>query len=81
MERGSDAHGLLLVWSPEYAWERGCVGPAQVVVTPGGSLSDKDKKQVLEELNEALRSTAPIQHASNVELVRKYLDKIEAAMR
>jgi hypothetical protein len=50
-------------------------------VSADKTLSDKDKKQVLEELNEALRSTAPIQHASNVELVRKYLDKIEAAMR
>ena len=45
---------------------------------PTRRLSEKDKKQVLEELAEALRSTAPIQHASNVELVKKYLDKIEA---
>jgi hypothetical protein len=50
-------------------------------VTADKTLSDKDKKQVLEELNEALRSTAPIQYASNVELVKKYLDKIEAALR
>jgi hypothetical protein len=50
-------------------------------VTADKTLSEKDKKQVLEELNEALKSTAPIQHASNVELVKKYLDKIEAALR
>lgn len=50
-------------------------------VTADKTLSDKDKKQVLEELNEALSSTAPIQHASNIDLVKKYLDKIEAALR
>jgi hypothetical protein len=50
-------------------------------VTADKTLSDKDRKQVIEELNEALKSTAPIQHASNVELVKKYLDKIEAALR
>jgi hypothetical protein len=50
-------------------------------VTADKTMSDKDRKQVLEELNEALKSTAPIQHASNVDLVKKYLDKIEAALR
>jgi hypothetical protein len=50
-------------------------------VTADTTLSEKDRKQVLEELNEALRSTAPIQHSSNIDLVRKYLDKIEAALR
>jgi hypothetical protein len=50
-------------------------------VTADKSITENDKKQMLAELNEALKSAVPIQNASNVELVKKYLDKIEAALQ
>ncbi len=50
-------------------------------VTADKSIPEKEKKQMLEELNEALRSAQPIQHASNVDLVKKYWDKIDAVLQ
>jgi hypothetical protein len=35
---------------------------------------------MLEELNEALKSAQPIQFPSNIELVKKHYDKIDAAL-
>jgi len=49
-------------------------------VTADKSISAADKKQMLEELNEALKSVQPIQFPSNVDLVKKYYDKIDAAL-
>ena len=43
------------------------------------SLSDADKKQALEDLSEALKDAKPIQFPSNIELVKKYVDKIRSA--
>jgi hypothetical protein len=40
----------------------------------------KDKRETLSELNEALKSTTPIQFPGNAELVAKYIDKLLAAM-
>ena len=34
---------------------------------------------MLEELNEAMKSAQPIQYPSNIELVKKHFDKIDAA--
>jgi len=45
------------------------------------SISDKEKKQLLEELNEALKTVEPIAFPSNVDLVKKYFDKIEAVLK
>jgi hypothetical protein len=45
------------------------------------SIPEKEKKQMLEELNEALKTAQPIQHASNIELVKKYWDKIDAVLQ
>lgn len=50
-------------------------------VTSDKSIPEKEKKQMLEELNEALRSAQPIQHSSNVDLVKKYWDKIDAVLQ
>jgi hypothetical protein len=50
-------------------------------VTADKSITENDKKQMLAELNEALKNAAPIQYATNIELVKKYLDKIEAALQ
>ena len=45
------------------------------------SIPEKEKKQMLEELNEALKTAQPIQHPGNVELVKKYYDKIDAVLQ
>ena len=44
------------------------------------TVPDNEKKQLLEELNEALKAAQPIQFPGNVELVKKYYDKIDAAL-
>ncbi len=44
------------------------------------TIPDPEKKQLLEELREALKSTQPIQFPGNVELVKRYYDKIDAAL-
>jgi hypothetical protein len=49
-------------------------------VTADKSIPAADKKQLLEELNEALKSVQPIQFPGNIELVKKYYDKIDAAL-
>jgi uncharacterized caspase-like protein len=45
------------------------------------SIPDKEKAQMLTELNEALKMARPIQHASNIELVIKYYEKIDAVLQ
>ena len=50
-------------------------------VTADKSIPEKEKKQMLEELNEALKNAQPIQHPSNVDLVKKYWDKIDAVLQ
>jgi hypothetical protein len=49
-------------------------------VTASKTMPAREKKQMLEELNEALKSAQPIQFPSNIELVKKYYDKIDAAL-
>ena len=49
-------------------------------VTANKALPAEEKKQMLEELNEALKSAQPIQFPSNIELVKKHYDKIDAAL-
>jgi hypothetical protein len=44
------------------------------------TLPEKDKTDLLKELEEALKTAQPIQFPSNVELVKKYYDKIDAAL-
>ena len=36
---------------------------------------------MLDELNEALKSAQPIQSRSNIELVKKYYDKLDAVLQ
>src|SRR5215831_5343123 len=47
-------------------------------VTANKTIPAGEKKQMLEELNEALKSAQPIQFPGNIELVKKYYDKIDA---
>lgn len=44
------------------------------------SMSPKDKKEALEQLNAALKSPTKVQFPANIDLVTKNLDKIMAAM-
>jgi hypothetical protein len=45
------------------------------------SIPEKEKKQMLEELAEALKSAQPIAHPGNIELVKKYWEKIDAVLQ
>jgi hypothetical protein len=45
------------------------------------SLPADERKQALDELNEALKSAQPIRNPANIELVKKYYDKIEAVLQ
>jgi hypothetical protein len=49
-------------------------------VTADKTIPAQDKKQMLEELNEALKSAQPFQFPGNIELVKKYYDKIDAGL-
>jgi len=43
------------------------------------SVPEPQKKAILEDLNEALKTAEPIKFPSNIELVKKYYDKIDSA--
>lgn len=45
------------------------------------SIAEKDKKAMLEELADALKATPPLQFPENVELVKKYRQKIDAVLQ
>jgi hypothetical protein len=44
------------------------------------SIPEKEKKQIIDELNQALKFAKPVQFPENVELIKKYYDKLDAAM-
>jgi len=44
------------------------------------SIPANERKQMLEELNDSLRSAKPVQFPENIALVIKYYDKIEEAL-
>jgi hypothetical protein len=50
-------------------------------VTADKSIKPADKKQMLEELNEALKVTQPVQFKENIELVKKFREKIDAVLQ
>jgi hypothetical protein len=45
------------------------------------TIKEADKKQMLEELAEALKVTQPVQYKENIELVKKYREKIDAVLQ
>ena len=49
-------------------------------VTADKSIPAKEKKLMLEELDEALKAATPIEFPGNVDLVKKYYDKIDASL-
>ena len=46
-------------------------------VSSDKTISGREKKQLLAELNEALKSAQPVQFPANIDLVRKYYDQID----
>jgi hypothetical protein len=50
-------------------------------VTGDKTLAEKDKKSMLEELAEALKTTPPLKFPENVELVKRYREKIDAVLQ
>jgi hypothetical protein len=50
-------------------------------ITADKTISEKDKKQMLEELNEALKHTPPLKYPENVELVKKHRGEIEKVLQ
>jgi hypothetical protein len=50
-------------------------------VTADKSIPAEEKKLMIEELNEALKEAQPIEFPSNIELVKKYYDKIDAVLQ
>ena len=45
------------------------------------AIAEKDRKQMLEELNEALKNTPPLQYPENVEVVKQYREQIEKVLQ
>jgi hypothetical protein len=50
-------------------------------VNADASIADKQKKQMLDELAEALKSAQLIEYPSNIEIVKRYYDEIDVLMR
>jgi hypothetical protein len=50
-------------------------------VTADASIPEADKKQLVEELNEAINSTPRLEHAENVDLVKAHRQEIEKALQ
>ena len=50
-------------------------------VTADASIPDADKKQLIEELNEAISATPRLEHVENVELVKAHRAEIEKALQ
>ena len=45
------------------------------------TISDDDRKQALAQLNEELKTAEPLQFPSNIELVKRYYDRIVAVLQ
>lgn len=45
------------------------------------TMSAEEKKQALEELEEALKTAEPVKYPENIALVKKYYDKLDALMQ
>jgi hypothetical protein len=44
-------------------------------------IPEKDKKQMLEEMDQALKTTPPLEHKENVTIVKKFQKEIEKALQ
>lgn len=50
-------------------------------ITADKSIPEKDKKQMLEEMQEALKATPPLKYPANIELVKKHRAEIDKALQ
>ncbi len=50
-------------------------------VKADASIPDADKKQLTDELNEAIKTTPPLEHRGNIEIVKKHRAEIEKALQ
>jgi hypothetical protein len=50
-------------------------------VQADASIPEKDKNQMISEMQEALKTTPPLQHKENIELVKKHYKAIEKALQ
>ncbi|MBX9591553.1 MAG: hypothetical protein K2X43_19865 [Hyphomonadaceae bacterium] len=50
-------------------------------ITADKSMPEKERKQALEELAEAMKMAQPIQFSGNIELVKKYYDRLEPLLQ
>ena len=50
-------------------------------VKSDASIPDADKKQLVEELTDAIKSTPPLEHKENIDVVKKHREEIEKAMQ
>ena len=50
-------------------------------ITADKTIPEKDKKQMLDELNEALKNTPPLQYPENVEVVKRHRADIEKVLQ
>lgn len=50
-------------------------------ITADTTIPEKDKKQMLDELNEALKNTPPLQYPENIEVVKKHRADIEKVLQ
>jgi hypothetical protein len=60
---------------------RGAIMKEIANVTADTSMAEEEKKQVLEDLNGALKTAPFVTDPNNVELVRKHYDKIDTVLR
>ena len=52
-----------------------------VEINADASISAADKGKMIEELNEALKTTPAIQHSANIPLIETYYDRLEAVLQ
>lgn len=50
-------------------------------VKADASIPDADKKQLIAELEDAIKTTPPLEHKENIEVVKKHREAIEKAMQ
>ena len=50
-------------------------------VTADASIPEKDKKQLVQELSDAIKTTPPLEHKENVDVVKAHRNEIEKALQ
>jgi hypothetical protein len=79
------AANILMVFAGIDPQSKGYIDPQTALkkriaeVTADKAIPKKDKEQLLHELEKLLKAAQPIQHPSNIDLVRRHYDKIDSA--